>query len=987
MKLRVLTLLTLVVFVGAAGHVFAQQTGDIAGKVTDNTGAVLPGVTVTLTGAAASQTAVSSATGTFVFPRLTVGTYSVKFELAGFKTVVREGIRVTINARVEVSQILEISTVQETVTVTGASPVVDTSETGTQATYNREMLQSIPSARDPWVILEQTPGITLDRANIGGSQSGQQSGYVSRGSSTGNNKWTIDGVDITDMSATGASPIYYDFDMLEEMQIVTGGADASQQTGGVGINMVTRSGGDKFKGSGRYYLTDNAFQSDNVTDAIRRQGAQAGNPIQNIKDYGFEVGGPIMKGKLWYWGSYGKQDIKVGVLGFYKATPTCRPTPPTDTEGLRACLETDLTVLNNYNWKIDWAVMRNNKFSFQNTWAEKIRNARDASDTRPMETTFRQMAATSKYGKWGWNTGPSPLWKAGDRHIFSDRLLFEVNWAHLGNNFILDFQEDALNTVQPIFNQDTGVWARSYQRAGPYIRPTHSVDAVASYFLPGTAGGDHAFKVGFRWRTAPAHSETHWGGNTVARYNNAGLAVSADLYRDAVTEYDLKTWAAYLQDTFTRDRLTVKFGLRYDRQSDAALPSSVPAHPFAPEWLPAVSFKGANTGIVWNNFSPRVSATYDLTGRGKSVINASWAVYYGQMAPGTLAFALNPVTQASIRFPWTDLNGDKFVTPNELTYYSPTTGAPAYLTFGGNYNPLAPTSLTLVGSVDPNIKNDRTQEIITGFDHELFRGIGIGVSYIWRKYDQFAWSDRKDFTSADYTQRTFTPTCTVSSARCSAITYWEPTKAIPAAYVYTNVPDRYRNFNGVEATIRRHYADRWMMSASYAYNSAVDKWDSPSAYEDPTNLQNLNGAQFAPLSGGSGIDNIYTNAKWLVKVTGLYTPIWDINLSAFFNARQGYPAPLFINTPSRANAAGIASVFLDKLGDNRLSNFWTLDFKVEKAFNLGGKARIIPSIDVFNVANANTTLSVRRNQAAGNANNISSIVGPRILRFGVRATW
>ena len=119
---------------------------------------------------------------------------------------------------------LEISTVRETVTVSGGTPVVDTKTTTAKTTFDLEALQSIPSARDPWVMLERVPNITMDRINVGGSQSGQQSGYISRGSGTGNNKWSMDGVDITDMSATGASPIYYDFDMLQEMSVTTGGA-------------------------------------------------------------------------------------------------------------------------------------------------------------------------------------------------------------------------------------------------------------------------------------------------------------------------------------------------------------------------------------------------------------------------------------------------------------------------------------------------------------------------------------------------------------------------------------------------------------------------------------------------------------------------------------------------------------------------------------------------------------------------------------------
>ena len=361
-------------------------------------------------------------------------------------------------------------------------------------------MQNIPSARDPWVMLERTPGIFMDRANVGGNQSGQQSGYISRGASTGNNKWSVDGVDITDMAATGASPIYYDFDMLEEMQVTTGGADVTQQTGGVGINLVTKSGTDRFKGNARFLVTDDSMQGDNITPELKAQGAGSGAPIQNIKDYGFDVGGPIAKGKVWYWGSYGTQDIKTGVVGFYKNTPECRPngqplnSRTADTELLRSCLETDLTTLNNYNWKITWVPFSNNRFNFQNTWAEKVRNARDASDLRPIETTYRQKAVDSAFGTFGWLTGPSPFWKAADQHVINDRMLVDVMWAHLGNNFVLDFHEDDLRDVQPAFETTTSAYARSFQ-ASTFLRPTNSLDVVSTYFLPATAGGDHSLKV------------------------------------------------------------------------------------------------------------------------------------------------------------------------------------------------------------------------------------------------------------------------------------------------------------------------------------------------------------------------------------------------------------------------------------------------------------------------------------------------------------
>src|SRR5215467_14353719 len=279
-KVIVLALVALLATSAVAGA--QSQTGSIFGKATDSSGGVLPGVSVTLTSPILLQplSAVTSETGSYQFPRLEIGVYTVKFELTGFKTVVNEGIQVTVGFNAQVNATMGISTVQETITVTGESPVVDTKEVGTKQTFTNELLQSIPSARDPWVILQQTAGIAMDRENVGGNMSGQQSNYVSRGGNPTNNKWTLDGVDITDMSATGASPTYYDFDMFEEMTISTSGAD-------------------KFRGSGRYYQTSDNLEANNATDTIRQQGGGSGNPIQDIKDYGLEVGGPIKKGKAW----------------------------------------------------------------------------------------------------------------------------------------------------------------------------------------------------------------------------------------------------------------------------------------------------------------------------------------------------------------------------------------------------------------------------------------------------------------------------------------------------------------------------------------------------------------------------------------------------------------------------------------------------------------------------------------------------------------
>src|SRR3954453_17963465 len=300
MRVRLIAALAALALVVSVSSVRAQsQTGEIFGKVTDESGAVLPGVAVTITSPVLlqPQTATTSETGSFQFPRLDVATYTVKFALPGFKTIIKQDIQVTVGFSANLTTQMGVSTVQETVTVTGESPIVDTKSTGTKQTFTTEMLQGIPSARDPWVILQQTAGIAMDRENTGGNMSGQQSNFVSRGANPANTKWSLDGVDITDMAATGASPSYYDFDAFQEMTINTGGVDVTQQTGGVGVNLVTKSGSDVFRGSGRFFVADDNFESNNISDALRLQAASSGNPIQNINDYGTEMGGPIKRGR------------------------------------------------------------------------------------------------------------------------------------------------------------------------------------------------------------------------------------------------------------------------------------------------------------------------------------------------------------------------------------------------------------------------------------------------------------------------------------------------------------------------------------------------------------------------------------------------------------------------------------------------------------------------------------------------------------------
>ncbi len=1021
MRMRTLVLVLMALLAAGVPAGAQQQTGEIFGKVTDQSGAVMPGVTVTLTAPVLLQplVAVTGETGTYQFPRLDIGVYTVNFALAGFKTTITENVRVTVGFSAQINAQLAVSTVQETVTVSGESPIVDTKATGTRQTFTSDLLQGIPSARDPWVILQQTAGIAMDRENVGGNMSGQQSNFVSRGAMTNNTKFSLDGVDITDLAATGASPNYFDFDSFEEITVNTGGVDVTQQTGGVGINIVTKSGTDRFKGSTRFYDTNHRLESQNITDDQRLQGATSGNPIQDIQDYGIEAGGPLKKGRAWIWGAFGKNVIDVGVLNFYQPSAACQQIKADEAANVlahsvndvNACLNTDETVLQNTNLKAEVQLHKGNKLSLFNNFSKKVRNARGASDLNPIETTTPQGAVPSVYGigKSFWTIGPSPTYKVDDQWILSDRTLLDVQWAHVGNNFILDFHDPSLATVQPTLIISTGLNGRSGTQ-NIFLRPANMLNVNMNYFQPGLLGGDHALKIGGYWRDNYSYAATQTGGNATARFptsaeqaNPAGCATVAvgcqvALTRNGQAIYDLVNVALYAQDTITRNRFTLQLGVRYDRNHDQALASSVTASPLVPALLPAVNFAGTDPGVVFNNFSPRLGVTYDMTGDGKMKINANYAMYWGQVGNGGVASQVNPLTTVTVRYPWVDANHDGFVQSNEIAIPN---GNPAnFLAETGNWDPANPGSPTTANTVDPHLKNDRTDEVIAGFDREVGAGFAVGANYIWRRYTGFQFFDTLGLNPSDWSPVQFDATGCPAGASCPTVTYYQPAVQIRTVSNLTNyTSDQYnRAYNGVEITGRKRLSHHWLMNTSFAYNSAVvnmNGWPGDSANgltvtnllgEDPTNRAQRNGAQYDPVTAGSGIGNVFLNAKWLYKVSGMVQMPFELNVSGFYNARQGYPYERFIQSPSRANGAGIISVLLDNVGDSRLPNYQNLDLKLERPIRVG-TMRWIPSAVLFNVFNANTVQAQRGTQNSAIANNIQAVLAPRVLQFGLRVTW
>src|SRR4051812_4721416 len=300
----------------AAPSVAQVSSGRIDATVADSTGAVLPGVTVDISGPQ-KQSAVTDSLGEAHFLNLAPGVYAVNAKLSGFSDYLNKNVNVATGASVPLKIALSVAGVSTQVQVTSEAPVVDTKKMTTSTNVSVEELQNIPSSRDPWVVLQSVPGVIVDRVNVGGAESGQQSNYQAKGASGADNTWNIDGVAVTDMAATGSTPTYYDFDMFQEMQVTTGGADVTSATPGVQLNMVLKSGSNTPHGSTRIYFENESLQANNMpADLAASIGGTTGkgNRMHQYYDTGFEVGGPIVNDRLWAWGALGKTHVDLITL-------------------------------------------------------------------------------------------------------------------------------------------------------------------------------------------------------------------------------------------------------------------------------------------------------------------------------------------------------------------------------------------------------------------------------------------------------------------------------------------------------------------------------------------------------------------------------------------------------------------------------------------------------------------------------------------------
>jgi len=259
----IVSFLAVLVGLSLATSASAQvQTGSILVRAADEQGAVMPGVTITIASpvlVAGSMSGVTDAGGVNRFPSLVPGTYTVKLELAGFQTITRENIQVLVGQTTPVEFSMKVATLAESITVTGASPTVDTTSATVAVNLSEQLIQGTPGGRDIWALVEaKVPGLVMSRPDVGGASGGLQGTFSARGTASSQNTSFLNGINVGDPAAIGAAGFYYDFDAFDDIQVSTGAHDITVPTSGVFLNMVTKTGGDKWNGSATLTCTSSA---------------------------------------------------------------------------------------------------------------------------------------------------------------------------------------------------------------------------------------------------------------------------------------------------------------------------------------------------------------------------------------------------------------------------------------------------------------------------------------------------------------------------------------------------------------------------------------------------------------------------------------------------------------------------------------------------------------------------------------------------------
>ena len=995
-----------------------QDTGTIRGTVKDTEGNPLPGVNVIVTGPAimGQATGVTNESGNFRIPLLRVGTYTIATELAGFQPMKREGVYVGLSATVTLALEMKPATLEEQITVTAPSPVVDIRKSSTGKSFTYDLMQNLPINRDLGTVVTLAPGVVSSQTVKGGTAA--------------NTIYHVDGLYANDPD-NAQTGVNIDFNMYEEVEVQTGGmsADIGIASGGY-VNVVTKSGGNKFSGVVQAFYNREPWTTLVVPeDQLRSMGL--GKPavaIFSLETTG-SIGGPIIKDKLWFFANarYAGTDNRSGFV------------PWTSPQGV------NYGDFNREEWR--WGAMA--KFTFQPSKNLKItangnatelyRNTRANGIYMPYDCTYTD-------SPWGNYSAFGSVTYIIDSNTYVEA---RVGFLEVSANLLLPDPSQSgedLNNVAHNYDAYTGFYFGTGDRTNEWIgRPTTQASLHLTRFQDNFIGGDHEIQAGFEvatvacnwsdWQNTPLW-QTWYNGNPHYWRGLYGLNGPDPTHGDGqIRLYVMGTdkensmaksrgirYSAYVQDSWTiKNRLTVNFGLRFDgtrgwipdlhKNRTGGIAYSVGEAYMKPQFgvnlYDEVSQEGVNPFVKWSIFAPRLGLTYDLFGNGKTALKFHIG-RYSDWLYASLIVSYNPLRLSYYTFDWWDDNNNGV--PDEA-------GIDRY---NGIWSPSPMVKMREYWSrlVDPDLKATYDDQITFGIDHELFANFKLGVSYMYKKKKNIIDDGLYDFNSGQFFYQPdsgyWVPFTTTVPAHdqfpAETVTmYFMKANAPQLLNMLTNIPDAYRKYSGVDITFEKRYARGWQLGGSVTisktWGNMAGGYGDIWGYSAPGNNANWYVNQDGPLG---------EDRPLVLKLFGTFQLPFGLLSSFYYNMYSGTPWQRSITVYAPAGwaaANGIDTVRapsytinVEPQGERRYYTYQNVDFRLEKSFKIPNLGSLGVFLDVYNLF-GNYYVNLNQNPGgswrptdnnvatgtyapSGTYKRITGITGlTRVFRFSVRYSF
>lgn len=914
-----------------------------AGVVKDVTGAVLPGVTVEASSPALiekTKSALTNEAGQYRIVDLRPGTYTVTFTLTGFSTVRREGIVLEANFTAPINAEMKIGTLEENITVTGGTPVVDVQTSQRREVVTQQLLEALPTGRNFQLMAGTVPSVTTGVFDVGGSSSMWTGGsLLTHGSISNDSRTLIDGLVVDAMFGGGQCSCVYDNEaQTQEMAVQVSGGAAEYQLSGVIVNRIPRTGGNRYSGEGIFLFSNDKFQSSNLDDALRARGLATGAKLYKSYDLNYSGGGPIIKDRLWFFVSGRNNAYNNYVAGAFNPDGT-QAVDDNNVKAFPARLTAQLTPKDRVTVMFDWA----NKVRGHRNLAANVTPAASIQQGQPAEHIAQ--------AKW--------------TSTATSHLLFETGYAQSYNGVLYTYRPEVITGAchtafdqcpagtgyGSIAHQDTVTGRQSVASlpgpvsgSGPAFMPamSHYIQATLSY-----VSGAHAIKFGVQDRWGYAKDiRPNVNGDIIQQYRNGTAfqvtALNTPFSNAAEVNAD---FGVFVQDTWTMKRLSLSPGLRYDHFNSSIPEQDLPAGRF----VPARHFAAIDNIPNWNNVSPRIGAAYDLSGRGRTALKGNFGVYVQSQGPG-FATTYNPAVFSTDPRTWNDLNRDDIAQENEL-------GPTSNLTFGvrRNQNP------------DPDIKRPYQYVWDLGIQHELLTGLSVTASYNERSFHNIIWTTNLAVPFSQYSLES------VPDPRGNGQTLpvYNVNRAVfgQVNELDTNSDNNTRVYRGVDLSFN------WRLrggGALFGGTSTGRTLISTCDVSDPNNTRFCDYGQFDyPFQTVFKLSGTYP-LPYGVRVSGTlqHTPGSERTLT-YQVTRAQLPTLTQASVNVRLNEPG--TVFNDTVNQ--------MDFTISRSFRLGTyEAR--PEVALFNLLNANPVLT-QTNTFGPALGNAITILAPRMVRLGL----